>query len=53
VEAEVEQAPVLPHRVELAAPEVEDLRRRLDDGADVRLGQEGVLLPVVEGPVHR
>jgi hypothetical protein len=44
---------VAAHRVQLVRPEVEHLAGRLDDRADGRVGQEGVLLPVVETPVRR
>ena len=37
--------------IEFAAPQLEHLRRWLDAIADHRVGQEGVLFPVVERPV--
>jgi hypothetical protein len=39
--------------VELRCPELDDFARALYLLTDVRIGQKGVLLPVVERPVHR
>jgi hypothetical protein len=53
VAAQVEQAAVPAHAVQLPPPHLQHLGRCLDDGADVGLGEEGVLLPVVQARVHR
>ena len=52
VHTEIEQAPVAAHTVQLGAPHLGHLDRRLDHRADVRLWQICVLLPVVERPMH-
>ena len=51
--AQVEQALVVPHAVQLRPPQLQHLPRRLDHRPDIGFRQERVLLPVVQRPVHR
>jgi hypothetical protein len=53
VDTEIEQAAIVPHAIQLRAPHLGHLHWGFDHRTDVGIGQVGVLLPVVQGPVHR